>query len=141
MEAMKMTKLFSSRLTVLIGVLALSCGPGVVLAKELCKENPQVVGSCFTVHGRLSLYNGNPGIRIWWIGTKRILGVTGGEGEETLPQEMKDQLADNVFVYGDFLVCAFTKERAGYMRYVCIESGKNLIVRKIPMKPIPSPLN
>ena len=55
------------------------CGPGIPLAKELCKDNPRVVGPCITVHGRLSLYIGNPSIRIWRIGTKRILGLTGGE--------------------------------------------------------------
>ena len=42
-----------------------------------CKGNPALVGQCFTIHGRLRAYNGNPTFRIWPIGTRRIVGVTG----------------------------------------------------------------
>jgi hypothetical protein len=41
-----------------------------------CSKHPQLVGTCFTVRGRLSVYNGAPALRIWRIGTKRILGVS-----------------------------------------------------------------
>src|SRR5437879_3200137 len=39
-----------------------------------CKSDPDPVGACFTVHGRLFFANGGPP-RIWRIGTDRILGV------------------------------------------------------------------
>jgi len=43
--------------------------------KAGCKNNPQIGGACFSVHGRLSAYNGAPSLRIWPIGTHRLLGV------------------------------------------------------------------
>src|SRR5262245_48301115 len=40
-----------------------------------CRARSDVAGKCFTVHGRLSVYNGTPSIRLWPIGTKRLLGI------------------------------------------------------------------
>ena len=34
-----------------------------------------IIGDCFEIHGRLSLYNGTPSVRLWPVGTKRLLGV------------------------------------------------------------------
>jgi hypothetical protein len=40
-----------------------------------CSDRRDLVGACFTVRGRLSVYNGNPSVRIWPIGTTRLLGL------------------------------------------------------------------
>ena len=44
-----------------------------------CKGAPTVVDQCFTVHGRLGVYNGIP-IRIWVVGTHGMLGVRDATG-------------------------------------------------------------
>lgn len=46
-----------------------------------CRRNPALVASCFTLHGRLFVGNGAPSMRIWRVGTKRILGVLPSEAE------------------------------------------------------------
>jgi len=46
------------------------CGDVSAWAKELCKDNRRIIGPCFDIRGRLTLYNGFPNIRMWWVGTK-----------------------------------------------------------------------
>src|SRR3990172_3750180 len=46
-----------------------------------CKT-PEIAPMCYWARGRLAVYNGNPGWRIWKIGTKRILGVYSGPDSE-----------------------------------------------------------
>jgi hypothetical protein len=94
-----------------------------------CKRDPDIVGACFTVHGRLSYWNGAPSLRISRIGTRRILGVH----TETAPENVPKLWGEDVFatdIYGDFNVCPFTKEKPGHMQMVCIESASHLIAKQ-----------
>jgi hypothetical protein len=102
---------------------------GEILPEKGCKENPAVVDKCFTIHGRLSIYNGTPGVRIWQVGTKRMFGVVPSE-DEIMPAPIKKHISPDSRIFGDFLICPFTKEKVGVMRYVCIDSANNLIVEK-----------
>jgi len=99
-----------------------------------CRQHPKLIGKCFTVHGRLSVYNGAPALRIWKIGTKRMLGVSDQRfavpGYRNVPETIQHQLNQDVDIFGDFLVCPFTKPKAGEMQLVCIEEGKKLNVQK-----------
>jgi hypothetical protein len=101
-----------------------------------CKSRPEVVGKCFNVHGRLSVYNGTPSIRLWPLGTKRLLGVidpadvSNAPGETILPLDIKNKLDWDKDVFGDFIVCPMTRQQPGRMQTVCIDSGKNLVVRE-----------
>jgi hypothetical protein len=96
-------------------------------AFEPCKSDPDIVGACFLVHGRLSFWNGTPTTRIWRIGTKRILG---DHYDMPLPESLAVHM--NSFgdeAYGDFTVCPFTKERPGAMQMVCVESAKQVVYK------------
>ena len=100
-----------------------------------CRARPDVAGKCFSVHGRLSVYNGTPSIRLWPIGTKRLLGIidptdpSNAPGPTVLPVEIKNKLDWDKDVLGEFLVCPLTHQQPSKMQTVCIESGKNLIER------------
>jgi hypothetical protein len=95
-----------------------------------CKGNPALVGRCFAVHGRLRAYNGNPTFRIWPLGTKRLLGVTGARpgDEPILPKDLACGFDCDVFA--DFEVCPFSESRPGVMQRTCIESAAHRVVRK-----------
>ena len=101
-----------------------------------CQRRPDVVGKCFSVHGRLSVYNGTPSIRLWPLGTRRLLGiidpndVSNTPGPTILPVDIKNKLDWDKDVLGDFTVCPLTKQQAGRMQTVCIASGKKLVVRE-----------
>jgi hypothetical protein len=98
-----------------------------------CRAQPTLVGKCFRVRSRLSLYNGNPTIRLWRAGTKRMLGVSASysrEGYNSIPEEIEKQLNWENEVWGDFLVCPFTPQRPGEMQMMCIDEGKSIEVRK-----------
>ena len=120
----------------LLAVAAGSSQPQQSLATEnrSCKDHPKVIGSCFTVNGRLSAYNGAPTLRIWKIGTRRMLGVSEQrfheEGYINIPDEIRNQVNFETDLFGTFLVCPFTRQRTGEMQLVCVESGKNLETRK-----------
>jgi len=99
-----------------------------------CSKHPQLVGTCFTVRGRLSVYNGAPALRIWRIGTKRILGVSEQRfavpGYRNVPENIRAEIDQDKALFGDYLVCPFTKPKENEMQMVCIEKVTNLVVKK-----------
>jgi hypothetical protein len=99
-----------------------------------CREHPKLIGKCFNVYGRLSTYNGNPAVRLWRIGTTRVLGVSEQRfslpGYRNLPAELSAQLDGDNMIIGNFLVCPFTRPKPGEMQLMCIESAKDVVVKK-----------
>jgi len=91
-----------------------------------CKCHPKLVGKCFDVHGRLGLYPNAPTVRIWIIGTKRMLGLREGV-PEWLEEDVEEK--DN-YLIADFVVCPLTRSKPGVMQLVCIESASNQVVVK-----------
>jgi hypothetical protein len=126
------TRIATSLLLIICGSVAAMSPP--VSAEKSCREHPQLVGKCFSVRGRLSTYNGNPSVRLWRIGTKRMLGVSDQRfslpGYRNLPENLAKQLDGENEILGDFLVCPFTRSRPGEMQLMCIESAKNVVVKK-----------
>ena len=98
-----------------------------------CRMHPQLSGACFTVRGRMDFWNGTPSVRIWRVGTKRILGVSEGafrlEGFCNLPPGILAKLDWETSLFADFTVCPFTDNKPGEMQFVCVESAKNASVR------------
>src|SRR5438874_10185804 len=124
---------------IVISVLALLITYSAIAESRLtqahsCRTRPDVVGRCFRVHGRLSVYNGTPSIRLWPIGTRRLLGVLDPEnissepGPSIIPASILGQLDWDKFIFGDFLVCPLTRSQPGRMQTICIQSGKHLLV-------------
>ena len=99
-----------------------------------CREHPQVNGSKFVVHGVMQVWNGAPSVRIWIIGTKRILGVSEGmyylKGFDNYPSWLGKKLNTDNEIVGDFVVYPFTPDKKGVMRLVCVDTAYNLIIRK-----------
>jgi hypothetical protein len=127
-----LNRIATSFVLILCGSVS-AISPPVPVAKP-CREHPQLVGKCFNVHGRLSTYNGNPAVRLWRIGTKRVLGVSDQRfslpGYRNIPEDLSKQLNGETEILGDFLVCPFTRPRPGEMQLMCIESAKNIVVKK-----------
>jgi hypothetical protein len=94
-------------------------------------------GACRTVHGRMDLWNGAPTVRIWVIGTHRILGVEQrSESFNDLPPSVRaiwtgrDADADwSRSIYGDFQVCALAPDRPGHMQPVRLIDARRLSAR------------
>jgi hypothetical protein len=101
-------------------------------AQSKCKDNPKVVAACFAVHGRASLGADTVRIYIWPIGTKRMLGVTGGPtlDDQIEPIYTSDLRfdSDGDDILGDFEVCPFTPQKRGHLQLVCVESATHLVV-------------
>jgi hypothetical protein len=61
-----------------------------------------------------------------------MLGVTESRCVEPdcgrVPPEVEKLVTWDNEVYGDFLVCPFTKFKPGHMQFVCIDSAKHLVV-------------
>lgn len=103
-----------------------------------CRTAPERVGPCRRVHGRIAAANGNPTFRIWIVGTHRVLGVLGRSWEEDengdmLPAPVRRALGRNPFltrVFAEFLVCPLSRERPGWMQYVCIAAAQRLYVQR-----------
>jgi hypothetical protein len=103
-------------------------GPG-------CRAIPYAQQPCFTVRGRLSGWNGNPTFRLAPRGTKRLLGVFGGDADAAsptvLPQNVRAAMTpptpgDLTPVTGVFRVCPLAPDRPGWMRPVCIAEARGI---------------
>jgi hypothetical protein len=93
---------------------------------QTCKSDPDIVGACFTVHGRMTLFNGGTPYHIWRIGTDRMLGVR----DSIIPESLATSLTWENAAFGDFYVCPFTRQREGAMQFVCVESARKVVYRK-----------
>jgi hypothetical protein len=126
------TRIATSLVLILCGSVAAMSPP--VAVEKSCHEHPQLIGKCFRVHGRLSTYNGNPAVRLWRLGTKRVLGVSDQRFSRpeyrNLPEDLTKQLNGENEIFGDFLVCPFTRAKPRAMQLICVESAKNLVVKK-----------
>ena len=107
--------------------------------RKIACKTPENAATCYWTRGRLAIYNGTPTIRLWKIGTKRILAIHSGPAykrgdakENSNPEVPAD--VDRAFktdltrVYGDFEICPLEPEHAGIMQAACIESAKNIVV-------------
>lgn len=95
-----------------------------------CEGRVDLVGPCFEIRGRLQPYNGNPAIRIWPVGTKRLLGVEEPGEEPAVPANVREWLAFGTVVYGNFRVCPLTVEKPDSMRTVCVEQATQLRIEQ-----------
>ncbi len=118
------------RLILLMAIVSVSWPIATIQSTEPCScanEYP-IVGESFTVHGRLSQYNGNPTRKIWIVGTKRMLGIREGT---PLPANVDSLFADlDDQIFGDFVVCPLTECKPGAMQVVCVQSASKLVKTK-----------
>ena len=117
-----------------IPVLAAECFKAGETAH--CQGRQVVAPSCFDVHGRLEFANGSPTVRLWPIGSRRLFGVFGGDGDPDsptlLPLVVRTAATPStpgsmLAVVGDFRVCPLASERRGWMQPVCIEGAAHVV--------------
>jgi hypothetical protein len=97
----------------------------VSAAEPRCAGRVDLVGACFTVTGKLSLYDGTPSARIS-LPNGRMLGIEPffEADNETFnaPETVRNDVDFNHSLKGAFLVCPLSKPRPKEMQSVCIES-------------------
>jgi len=100
--------------------------------------------SCYWTRGRLAVYNGRPPLRLWKIGTKRVLAIYSGPSIKRGDEQdmMNPELTTNVEkaftssddqIFGDFEICPLDADRPGEMQAACIESAKRIFVQKLTL--------
>jgi hypothetical protein len=111
-----------------------------VLNRQVPCKTAKLAASCYWAHGRLGYGNGTPAVRLWKIGTNRVLGIFSGPSVDRggLDNENPD-LPANIYgklkplenwIYADFEVCPLEPEQKGAMQAACIESAKNVVITK-----------
>ncbi len=114
------TRVTTSLVLILCGSVSAMSPP--VAGEKSCREHPQLIGKCFRVHGRLSVYNGAPAVRLWRIGTRRVMGISEQRFSlpeyRNLPEGLTKQLNSENEIIGDFLVCPFTPAKPREMQLV-----------------------
>ena len=114
----------------LAATLALGANP----TGTTCATDQRLSGPCFKVRGRLSLWNGAPSVRIWVVGTKRILGVSEGrftpDHYALLPAPLPQTLDWETDYFGSYAVCPFEPDTRGTMRLVCVAGVEGLSIRR-----------
>jgi hypothetical protein len=91
-----------------------------------CTARP--VEPCFRHHGRLSSQNGIA-LKIWLIGTKRIVGLESTELPRTVEKYLDMTTPDLSDIYGDFEICPLEPDTPGALRRVCVAAAEKLLVQ------------
>lgn len=88
------------------------------------------VGAPYVIHGRLSVYCGTPSVRIWIVGTHRMLGVveSGDDFAPEMPAELLRLLQGEKMLFGDFTVEPLTEDKPGVMRTVRVLAAERLVL-------------
>jgi hypothetical protein len=123
-----------SVVAVLAGAIAAVVAGTAISADAGCRDHADLVAPCFHVRGRAAFYNGNPTVRIWKVGTRRLLGVSARcqpPACEPLPPLVRAALDWEHAVCADFVVCPFTRARPGVMQMVCIDAASGLRRRSL----------
>ena len=93
-------------------------------------------GACFLIHARLFVANGAPSLRLWPVGSRRILGVFGPDHQAESPRLLPPNVralatpkgpGELRSLYGDFDLCPFAAGRPGWMRPVWIRGADHLV--------------
>lgn len=97
-----------------------------------CASRTDLPGYCVVLRRRMHPYNGGaPNVRIWPVGTKRLLGVEQAEDETVnIPPGLERWVEFGTLIFADFEVCPLTQAKPEHMRIVCVESAKNLRVER-----------
>lgn len=110
-----------------------------------CRLSARRVGECFTVHGRLSFSPASPEIRLWRVGTHRVLAILAADGSDqhVLSEAVLERLwgrGDRPGrIFGEFEVCPLSPDQPGHMQTACLASASRLFVER-PQKDLgPSP--
>ena len=119
--------------------------------RTIPRKTEAIARACYWTHGRLGFGNGTPALRLWKIGTKRILGIYSGPSAYDLQAADPDnggnevpELPLNVVhsiwhstaqqlpsrIFADFEVCPLEPDRPGRMRAACVESARNILIEK-----------
>lgn len=115
-----------------------------------CEPVSYAKAPCFVVHGVLQGSNGVPAVRLWRSGTKRVLGIVGGDGDpaadDLIPEPLDTQMTTTTpgwlrSVEADFRVCPLAVERAGWMQPVCLVGATHVTFtrRHYGFDPPPTP--
>jgi hypothetical protein len=121
---------------ILISVLVFNCALGQSSNKTSpsCKS-PRNAKSCYWVHGRLTYGNGTPAVRLWKVGTHRLLGIYSGPEVDRrsldnenprLPGNVQDVFGPYHSIFADFEVCPLEPEEPGTMQAACIHAARNI---------------
>jgi hypothetical protein len=87
----------------------------------------------------MSIYLGTPSVRIWVVGTRRIIGVSEAgpaisdvsADDKSAPLWILGDIDTQTYYFGYYTVCPYNQDQPGRMRLVCIESGKIIAQRKM----------
>lgn len=140
-------------ITLVLGAaLALAGGGGRAGEPADCRRIPYVSATCFSfgprescrplphdpcawVSGRLVFENGTPPVRLRPAGSRRVLGVHGGDGDPASPSLLPanvdaastpPQPGSRLDLVGRFRVCPLTTAHPGWMRPVCLAAAEDL---------------
>ena len=126
-------------LLIAILIYPIQAAIGTSKRKIPCKIPANAI-SCYWTHGRLIAGNGTPSFRLWKVGTHRVLGIYSGPSvdrynsldneDPALPTNLDKYNFPEDTVFADFEVCPLEPEKTRHMLAACIESAKNIVVKK-----------
>jgi hypothetical protein len=84
-----------------------------------CQSDPDLVGACYRMRGRVSVSSDGVGMRVWQVGTAKVMDLAEG----MLPDELAEQVTPAMRVYANMLVCPVHANGPKAPDTVCIESA------------------
>ena len=118
----------------LAGVTSPLCAQGgLILASQVCASSDSIfVGPCRSFRARLVPGADNIIIRIWPVGSTRLLGYADGALKCRLPPMLELLMNEGKTVYADINVRPVTPSQPGHMQFACIAATDHMKVKDGP---------
>jgi hypothetical protein len=101
-------------------------------ADQVCASNDSIfVGPCRSFQARLTPGADNISIRIWPVGTNRLLGYADGALKCHLPPMLERLMDEGKTVYADLTVRPVTRSQPGHMQFACVASAQHMKVEGV----------
>ena len=120
--------LVNSWFALLLSIGAAQQPAETITANQVCNHGSGFVAPCRKIRGRLRVYSDNVPLRIWPVGTSRLLGVQSDQSSFYLsvtchlPEALSHIIGSDVDIYADFIVRPLTNASTESMERVCVAS-------------------
>jgi hypothetical protein len=120
--------LFASAIAVIVSPLYAQ--GDLILASQVCASNDSIfVGPCRSFRARLVAGADNIRIRIWPIGSSRLLGYADGALKCRLPPMLERLMEEGKPVFADVSVRPVTPSQPGSMQFACVAAADHMKVQ------------
>ena len=101
-----------------------------IAADQICTSTDSIfIAPCRQFRARLTGGADNIAVRIWPVGTRRVLGYAGAALRCKLPENIESLMERETTIFADVTIRPVSRDIPGHMQFVCIASATHVRVQ------------